>query len=172
MIYLSSQWLLHCARGLPLSAEGRSSLNVTQSGEHPRIQVAKQMAVECPPARVVRIECYDNACPGRHQHGITHRAMEPLAVDFHHLKLVPLQMHRVRHKRLVFVFRHRTGRWPESRRVRCHAHRGAEKPHDDLRRQLRAQGRSTVRSSEGDHVEPRAASSRAAHQRALIECLL
>jgi hypothetical protein len=55
------------------SAEDLSSLNVAQSGEHPRVQVAKQMAVECPPARVVRIECYDNACPGRHQHGITHR---------------------------------------------------------------------------------------------------
>jgi hypothetical protein len=53
----SSQWLLQCELGLPLTSEELSSLNVVQSGEHPRILVVKQMAVECPPARVVRIEC-------------------------------------------------------------------------------------------------------------------
>src|ERR1700730_5405685 len=59
------------------------------------------MAVESPPARIVCIECYDNACPRSHQHGITHRAREPLGGDLHHLELVPVEMPRERHRCLI-----------------------------------------------------------------------
>ena len=38
---------------------------------------------------------------GRHQHRVAHSAGKTLVIDFHDLKFMPVEMHRVRHRRLI-----------------------------------------------------------------------
>ena len=57
--------------------------------------------MEGPPARIVRVE-RDNDLPHRSDEDcIPHGAGNPHPVNLHDLELVPVQVHRVRHHRLV-----------------------------------------------------------------------
>ncbi len=59
------------------------------------------MAMKRPKPGIVGIEGDDDPAAGRDQHGVAHRAGKALAVDLDDLKFVPVQVHRVRHPRLV-----------------------------------------------------------------------
>src|ERR1700732_1543072 len=78
-----------------------ASSDVAQSREHPCIEMVQQMAMERPKPRIVGVEGDHDPAPGWHQHGVAPRAGEPPAVDFDDLKLVPVQVHRMWHRRLV-----------------------------------------------------------------------
>jgi hypothetical protein len=59
------------------------------------------VAVECPPAWIISIEG-DRHTPVRgDEYRIAHRTREPLVVDRHDLERVPVQVHRMRHRRPV-----------------------------------------------------------------------
>ena len=54
-----------------------------------------------PKPRIVGVECDHHPMPGRHQDCVAHSAGKLLVVDFHDLKFMPVEMHRVRHRRLI-----------------------------------------------------------------------
>jgi hypothetical protein len=57
--------------------------------------------MERSPAGIVGVEGDHDPAPGRDQHRVAHRAGKAHDVDLNHLKLVPVQVHRVGHRRLV-----------------------------------------------------------------------
>ena len=61
----------------------------------------EQVAVQRPIAWIVGVEGHGHAAIRGDQDGVAHRAGEAIAVDVDHLKLVPVQMHRMGHRRLV-----------------------------------------------------------------------
>src|SRR6516225_10319639 len=75
--------------------------DVAKGREHPGVEVVEQMAMDCPKPGGVGVEGDHDPAPRRHQHGVAHRAGKALAVDFDHLKFMPVQVHRMRHRRLV-----------------------------------------------------------------------
>src|SRR5262245_51612087 len=81
-----------CAVGPSDVAEGR---------EHPGVEVVQQMAMDCPKPGVVGVEGDDDPAAGRHEHGVAYCAGKALAVDFDDLKFVSVQVHGMRHRRLV-----------------------------------------------------------------------
>jgi hypothetical protein len=85
----------------PDPQHGRGRLDVTKSREHPGVQMVEQVAVEGPEARIVGVKGHHHASARRHQHCVAHRPGEALAVDLDDLEFMPMQMHRMRHRRLV-----------------------------------------------------------------------
>src|ERR1700751_5276604 len=83
----------------PIAEHAR--LDVAKRRKHASIQVIEQMAVEGPEARVVGIERDDHSPARWNQHGISHRPGEAPPVNLDDLKLVTVQVHRVRHPGLV-----------------------------------------------------------------------
>lgn len=75
--------------------------DVAQGREHPGLEVVEQMAMQCPQPRIVGVEGDHDPASRRDQHRVAYRAGKALAVDFDDLKFVPVQMHRMRHPRLI-----------------------------------------------------------------------
>src|SRR4029077_18195782 len=75
--------------------------DVPQGREHPGVEAVEQVAVERPKPRVVGIEGDHDPAAGRDQHRVAHRAGKALAVYLDTLKFVPVQVHRMRHWRLI-----------------------------------------------------------------------
>src|SRR6476660_8539918 len=84
-----------------MTGPSAASSDVADRSEHARVEVIEQMAVHRPPPRIFGVERHDHPTSGGDQNRIAHRSPEALAVDLHHLKLMPVQMHRMGHWRLV-----------------------------------------------------------------------
>jgi len=84
-----------------LSAASISDSNITQRREHAGFEVVEEMAVERPESWIIGVERYDDPAAGRHQHGVAHRPGEAFAIDLNDLKLMPVQVHGMRHRGAV-----------------------------------------------------------------------
>src|SRR5215475_4248696 len=92
-------------RRLRQAASQRSSGSnplIPKFGQHAGYHMIEVVAVERPSARVVRIKGYsDTAHTRRDQYGVAHCALHRPAIDRDHLEYMAVQMHRMRHHRIV-----------------------------------------------------------------------
>jgi hypothetical protein len=77
---------------------------VANLGHHARHHVVEIVAVKRPAAGVVGVEGDGDAAHRRHQDGISHGTCELGTVYRHHLEGVAVEMHRMRHHRVVHHF--------------------------------------------------------------------
>src|SRR6266481_4491845 len=81
---------------------------VANLGHHARHHVVEIVAVKRPAAGVVGVEGDGDATHRRHKDGISHGTCELGTVYRHHLEGVAVEMHRMRHHRVVHHFDHVT----------------------------------------------------------------
>src|SRR5215470_3217734 len=68
---------------------------------HARGHVVKLMAVHYPLARIVRIERHFDNLHWRHEYGVAYSSLQSPATNSDHLKMMAMQVNRVRHHRSV-----------------------------------------------------------------------
>src|SRR5208337_4585236 len=94
---MSLSWLKSFSRRLCDFASGE----VLDERHHASRHVVEVVTVEGPSAWIVRVERDRYGRHGGNRDRVAHRAANWVAVDADHLKMVPVQMHRVRHHRHI-----------------------------------------------------------------------
>ena len=79
----------------------RADIPIDERCEHARHQVVEVVAMECPQARIVGVEHDFHGGLRWHENGVADGSRNIPVIDLHHLKYMPMKVHRMRHHRRV-----------------------------------------------------------------------
>ena len=74
---------------------------VAQRCKHARVLMVQKVAMKRPPSRIVGVESHGHGRFRRHQHAVAHGAGKAMAVDRDNLERVAMEVHGMRHHRLI-----------------------------------------------------------------------
>jgi hypothetical protein len=101
-------WLLRVGlfQNLDLTVDaGRApSSFVVHSLKHARMLMVQKVAMKSPPSRIIGVESHNHGCFRRHQHRVAQGAGKAIAVDGDDLERMAMQVHGMRHHRLIVSF--------------------------------------------------------------------
>ena len=95
--------LVERVEGFATNKEWRRALRsfVVHSLKHARVLMVQKVAMKSPRSRIIGVESHNHDCFRRHQHCVAHGAGKAIAVDGDDLERMAMQVHGMRHHRLI-----------------------------------------------------------------------